>query len=95
LSAKAARTALACGSDAAWGFELNLHARMHAVFLILKLLFLILKMRIAVLPKPKYSGESDKADSQRQVPDRESDLFLPLERLYFFTMRAEEAAAFC
>ena len=50
-------------------------------------------MRIAVLPKPKDSRESDKADSRRQVPDRESELFLPLERLYFFSMRAEEAAA--
>ena len=68
---------------------------MHVVFLILKLLFLILKSRIAVLPKPKHSGESDKACSQRQVPDRESELFLPLERLYFFSMKAEEAAAFC
>ena len=67
---------------------------MRVVFLILELLFLILKMRIAVLPKPKHSGETDKADSQRQVPDRESALSLPLERRYFFSMRAEEAAAF-
>jgi hypothetical protein len=92
---KAARTAhLRAAAMRPGGFELNLHARMHVVFLILKLLFLILKSRIAVLPKPKHSGESDKACSQRQVPDRESELSLPLERLYFFSIRPEEAAAF-